>query len=180
LGLYIASSWRSGSGRLKPSRPLRILTAVQNDPEDTSALFKPSWVPHWDYCIDTPILGLYSSNHFASANKDVILTPPPPNIQNTLTVRGTLITRIIKHTDLLGSSSFDLSLPTTIIGPDSPLVQHLWETNPIAKTWLLNLKDADPESYPILPMMMTNDGRAIVSWDKMYVPSECTIVRTVG
>jgi len=72
------------------TKSLQILTAVQNDPEDASALFKPSWVPRWDYCIDTPNFGLYSSNHFASANKDVILTPPLPNIPNTLTVRGTL------------------------------------------------------------------------------------------
>jgi hypothetical protein len=143
------------------TKSLEILTAVQHDPEDTSALFKPSWVPRWDYYIDAPILGLYCSNHFASANKDVILTPSPPDVENTLTVRGTLVTRIIKHTNLLNPSSFDLPLPTIIEGPDSPVVQRLWETNPIAKTWLLNLKDEEPQSYPILPTMVTDRGYAI-------------------
>jgi hypothetical protein len=145
------------------TKSLEVLTAVQHDPEDTSTIFNPSWVPRWDCCIGVSCLGLYSSNYLASANKDIILTPPPPNILNTLTVRGTLVTRITKHTYLLDSSYFDLALPTTIVGPDSPFIQHLWETNPIAKTWLLNLKDAHPESYPIIPMMTTDNGYAIAN-----------------
>lgn len=96
------------------TKSLEILTTAQHDPDDTCALFKPSCVSRWDYCIGTPTLGLYSSNHFASAHKDVTLTLPPPNIQNTLTVRGTLVTRMIKHTDLFDTPSFDPSLPTTI------------------------------------------------------------------
>lgn len=91
------------------------------------------------------------------------MTAPPGNIRDALTVRGRLVTRITKHTHLLSSSSFDLSLHTTIIGRDSPLVQRLWETNPIAKTWLLNLKDAHPESYLVFPMMMATNGYAIVN-----------------
>lgn len=93
------------------TKSLEILTAVQHDPEDdTSSLFTPSWVPRWDYFVNTPILGLYNSTHLASANKEAIITPPPPNIQNTLPVRGTLITRTMHHTNLLESTSFDLSL----------------------------------------------------------------------
>jgi hypothetical protein len=57
---------------------LEILTTVQHDPGSTVNLFTPSWVPRWDYFIDTPTLGLYNSTHVASANKDAILTPPPP------------------------------------------------------------------------------------------------------
>jgi hypothetical protein len=53
------------------------------------------------------------------------------------------------------------SLPTKPVGPDSPLVHHFWDTNPLARTWLLNLKNADPESYPILPMIMTGHGYAV-------------------
>lgn len=139
------------------TKSLEILTAVQHDPESTSNLFAPSWVPRWDYFVDTPILGLYNSNHFASANKDVIVTPPRNN-ENTLTLRGTLVTRVVQHTDLLDSSSFDLSLPATIVGPDSPLVQGLWDTNPIAKTWLLNRLYEDPKSYPVLPSYSIGTG----------------------
>ncbi|KAJ9669826.1 hypothetical protein H2201_000212 [Coniosporium apollinis] len=140
------------------TKGLEILTAVQHDPESTSNLFTPSWVPRWDYFIDTPILGLHNSTHFASANRDIILNPPHPNIENTLTVRGTLVTRIVDHMDLLEPSSFDLPLPATIVGLDSPLVQGLWHTNPIAKTWVLNLSDEDPESYPVLPLYTIETG----------------------
>lgn len=120
-------------------------------------------MPRWDFCIGSPILGLYSSKHFASANKRVILTPPSCNQRDTLTIRGRLVTRISKYTDILDSDSFDLSLPETIIGPESSVVQDRWITNPIAKTWLSDFKDADPESYPILPMMMAGDEHAIVN-----------------
>lgn len=140
---------------------LEILTAVQHDTDNTSALFEPSWVPRWDYCTGIPTLGLYISDHFASANRSVILTPPPSNSQNTLTVRGRLVTRISKHTDLLDTSKFELSLPATATGPDSAPVQSLRETNIIAKTWLMNLVHADPDSYPVMPIMMTDDGHAI-------------------
>ena len=145
------------------TKSLEILTAVQHDPESTINLFTPSWVPRWDYFIDTPILGLLTSNHFASANKDVIVTPRP-NIENGLTVRGTLVTRIVNHSDLLEYSSFDLSLPATIVGPDSHFVQGLWDTNPIAKTWLLNLQDQDPESSPLLPTFTveTENGASLL------------------
>jgi len=138
------------------TKSLEILSAVQHDPKNPDNLFTPSWVPRWDYFIDTPLLGLYNSTHFAASNKDVILTPPPPNVRNTLTVRGALITRITQHTDLLESSSFDLPLPLPtsteiFVGPSSPHVQSLWTKNPIAKTWLSHLKDQHPESYPVAP-----------------------------
>lgn len=141
------------------TRSLEILTAVQHDPKNPDNLFTPSWVPRWDYFIDTPMLGLYNSDHFAAANKDVILTPPLPSVRNTLTVRGSLITRITQHTDLLEPSSFDLPLPLpanaeALVGPSSPHVQSLWTKNLIAKTWLSHLKDQHPESYPVLAHAM--------------------------
>lgn len=140
------------------TQSLEILTAVQHDPEDTSKLFTPSWVPHWDYFINTPILGLYNSTHFASGNKDAIVTPPPPDVQNTLTVRGTLITRIVNHTDLLESASFDLSSPENVADPSSPSAQQQqsWGKNPIAQTWQSYLANVDPESYPLLPLYFLN------------------------
>jgi hypothetical protein len=143
------------------TKSLEILTAVQHNPDHTSPLFTPSWVPRWDYNLGTPALGLWNSNHFASANRDAILTPQ--NSKNNLTIRGRLITRITTNTNLLDSSCFNLNLPSTIVGPDSPFVQNFWNTNPIAKTWLLHLKDLDPESYPILPMTMTTHGYAVYS-----------------
>lgn len=139
------------------TKSLEILTAVQHDPEDdTSSLFTPSWVPRWDYFVNTPILGLYNSTHLTSANKEAIITPPPPNIQNTLTVRGTLITRIMHHKNLLESSSFDLSPSpaTTSSSPDNS--ENLWKTNPIAQIWQKYLADVDPDSYPILPLYFAN------------------------
>lgn len=134
--VYLDVAW----DHIARTRSLEILNAVQHDPGSSSALFKPSWVPRWDFCIGTPILGLYSSKHFASANKRVILTPPPGNLRDTLIIRGRLVTRIIKHTELLDSASFDLSLTQTTVGPESSTVQDRWITNPIANTWLANFK----------------------------------------
>ncbi|OAG08763.1 HET-domain-containing protein [Paraphaeosphaeria sporulosa] len=149
---------------------LEILTAVQHDPESPDGMFTPSWVPRWDYFIDAPPLGWYTSAHFAAANKDAILTPPP-SLRNALTVRGSLITRITQHTGLLKPSSFDLPLPSPAgdepsFGPSSPHVQSFWDNNPIATTWLLHLRDRDPESYLVLPhMSFQNDNGPYAIFD---------------
>lgn len=65
------------------TKSLEILTAVQHDPDNITNLFTPSWVPRWDYFVNTPILGLYNSKHFASCSKGAIVTPPLPNVKNT-------------------------------------------------------------------------------------------------
>ncbi|RYP07574.1 hypothetical protein DL765_009111 [Monosporascus sp. GIB2] len=136
------------------TKSLEILTTVQHAPDDNSELFSPSWVPRWDYFVDTAVLGLSTSTHFASSNKDVILTPSPPAQLDTLIVRGALISRAVHHTGLLEPSSFDLPLPdTTVVGPDSSEVQNKWTTNPIAKMWLQKLVTEHPESYPFLPYL---------------------------
>lgn len=148
------------------TKSLEILTAVQHNPENTSNLFTPSWVPRWDYFVNTPILGLYNGDHFASANKDAIVKPPPPNVQNTLTVRGTLITRIMHHTELLESTSFDLPSPEILAGTSSPDEDQDRQErlrnkpNPIAETWKSYLANEDPESYPFLPLYFV-DGYAM-------------------
>ena len=142
-------------GYINRTKSLEILTTVQHPPDDNSELFSPSWVPRWDYFIDTTVLGLYNSTHIASANKDVILTPSPSAQLDTLIVRGTLISRVVHHTGLLEPWSFDLPLPDTpVVGPDSPEVQGKWATNPIAKTWLQRLVHKHPESYPVLPNLV--------------------------
>ncbi|KAL5381415.1 hypothetical protein DPSP01_007129 [Paraphaeosphaeria sporulosa] len=149
---------------------LEILTAVQHDPESPDGMFTPSWVPRWDYFIDAPPLGWYISAHFAAANKDAILTPPP-SLRNALTVRGSLITRITQHTGLLKPSSFDLPLPSPAgdepsFGPSSPHVQSFWDNNPIATTWLLHLRDRDPKGYLVLPhMSFQNDNGPYAIFD---------------
>ena len=129
---------------------LEILTAVQHDPTSTSDLFNPSWVPRWDYFVDTPTLGLYNSRHFASANRSAVVTPPPVQDPNTLVVRGTLFSRVLSHTKLLTSSDFDLPLPSTeSLGPESPLVQDFWTSNPVASTWFaFGLAQTHDEGHP--------------------------------
>ena len=130
--VYLNLAW----DHITRTETLEILTAVQHDPKSTSDLFNPSWVPRWDYFIDTPILGLYNCRHLASANRSTVVTPPLVQDPNTLIVRGTLFSRVLCHTNLLTSSDFDLPLPSTdSLGPESPLVQDFWTSNPVASTW---------------------------------------------
>ncbi|KAL5319190.1 hypothetical protein ACEPPN_012239 [Leptodophora sp. 'Broadleaf-Isolate-01'] len=114
---------------------LEILTAVQHVPDSSMPLPIPSWVPRWDQYIGTPILGLYTSDHFASANRDAIVTPSAN--PNRLIIRGHIVSRIVSHSILLESSSFDLPLPSNEVhGPDSSLVHRFWDHNPFAALWL--------------------------------------------
>lgn len=114
---------------------LEILTAVQHVPDSSMPLPIPSWVPRWDQYIGIPILGLYSSDRFASANRDAIVTPSAN--PDRLIVRGHIVSRIGAHSILLESSSFDLPLPSDEVhGPDSPLVHRFWDINPFAALWL--------------------------------------------
>ncbi len=148
-------------GDIKRTGSLEILTAVQHDPESTCNLFTPSWVPRWDYFINAPVMGLYTSGHLASATKSVIMTSPPRDMPNSLIVRGTLLTRIIGHTHLIEESCFDLPLPADT-GPESPLVQSIWSNNPIAYVWLQKLMLEEPDSYPVLPLMTTGTGEDLL------------------
>ncbi|GAB1316125.1 hypothetical protein MFIFM68171_06335 [Madurella fahalii] len=133
---------------------LEILSTVQHDPARSSPLFSPSWVPRWDYFIDTPTLGLFDCRHFAAANKRPIITASP-EVPNSLRVRGHLFSRIVLHSQLLSASDFDLPLPEdmAVLGPDSALVQDRWSRNPISHIWLSRgLAGAPNDSYPVLPM----------------------------
>ena len=124
-------------GHIERTQTLEILSFVQHDPKSTSDLFSPSWVPRWDYFVDTPIVGLYNGNHFAAANRRAVVTTPAIGDSNVLIVRGNLFSRIAFHTRVLGPSDFDLPLPGThSVGPESSVVQDLWVTNPISSFWL--------------------------------------------
>ena len=122
---------------IERTQTLEILSFVQHDPKSTSDIFSPSWVPRWDYFVDTPIVGLWNGNHFAAANRRAIVTTPPIEDSNVLIVRGHLFSRIVLHTRVLGPSDFDLPLPSThFVGPESSFVQDLWVTNTISSFWL--------------------------------------------
>jgi hypothetical protein len=143
---------------------LEILTAVQHNPDSSLDLPTPSWIPRWDQYIGTPILGLYTSNHFASANRNAIISPSAN--PNRLIVRGHIVSRIVAHTVLLSSLSFDLPLPTEgSYGPDSPLVQGFWDSNPIAATWLssgLARVHLGGHQYPQILSEFAGSGYALV------------------
>ena len=145
---------------------LEILAAVQQDPTGVSDLFSPSWVPRWDYFVDTPTIGLYNSTHFASANRSAVVTASPTNDPNVLIVRGTLFSRVTSATKLLASSQFDLSLPDTDpLGPDSLLVQGFWTSNPIASTWLVSglaQRHEEGNRYPQILAPFAGSGYALV------------------
>lgn len=145
---------------------LEILTAVQQDPTGASDLFSPSWVPRWDYFVDTPVLGLYNGDHFASANRSAIITASPLNDPNVLIARGTLVSRVVSHTKLLTSSKFDLSLPDMDpLGPDSSLVQDFWTNNPVASTWLVSglaHRHEEGDQYPQILAPFAGSSYALV------------------
>jgi len=143
---------------------LEILTVVQHNPDSSLELPAPSWIPRWDQYIGTSILGLYTSNHFASANRNAIMSPSAN--PNKLIVLGHIVSRIVAHTVLLSSLSFDLPLPTEgSHGPNSPFVQGFWDSNQIAATWLssglarVHLAD---HQYPQILSEVAGSGYALV------------------
>ncbi|KAH7068522.1 heterokaryon incompatibility protein-domain-containing protein [Paraphoma chrysanthemicola] len=143
---------------------LEILTAVQHIPDSSMPLPTPSWVPRWDQYIGTPILGLYSSSHFASANRKAIVSSSTN--PDRLIVRGHIVTRIVATSCLLDGSSFDLPLPPDgIHGPDSPEVHKFWDSNPFAALWLaskLGKLHLAGHQYPQLLHEFAGSGYALV------------------
>lgn len=161
--VYLDLAW----DHITRTESLEILTAVQHDPKSTSGLFNPSWVPRWDYFVDTPILGLYNSRHFASANRSAVVTPLVQD-PRTLIVRGTLFSRIYGHTRLLTSSDFDLPLPSTdYLGQESPFLQDLWTSNPIVLNWLFaGLAQMHNEGHPYPQILSRFAGSAYALIDR--------------
>ena len=98
------------------------------------------------------MLGLHSSAHFASANRDAIVIPSA-NLDR-LTVSRHVVSRIIAHSILADSSSFDLPLPSDERhGPGSPLVHRFWVSNLFTAFWLssgLGRVHLSSEPYPLL------------------------------
>ena len=89
---------------IKRTGSLEILTAVEHDP-DTSDLPSPSWVPQWNESYGTQILGLYTSNFFASTNRSAKVTYSIDD-PDVLIARGTVFTRVIYTSPLCNESSF--------------------------------------------------------------------------
>lgn len=135
---------------------LEILTAVQHHPA-TLTLSSPSWVPDWNEHIDTPTLGLLTSNHIASANRRAMVSPSPLEDPNTLIVRGTIFSQVFQLSPLCDSSSFDLK---TEFGPDSPppktqiLASWIW--------WGLHKLTEEGYKYPRTVQLVDTNGVSYV------------------
>jgi hypothetical protein len=132
--------------QINRTESIEILTAVQHDPRNPKNLFSPSWVPRWNYFVDTPNIGFWSNGSLASANRDAIITPTPTEAKS-LVVRGTLLSRITFHTSLLNRSSFGIPTGT----PEEVSLKA--PQNPIIDTWFRRLADLNPQSYPLLPIL---------------------------
>lgn len=135
---------------------LEILTAVQHDCDSSAELPLPSWVPQWNKYNGTQTLGSVTSNHFASANRDAIITHLVDANPDTLIARGTIVSKVAYTSSLCDSSSFDRTLK-----PDDNLTGS---TNAVADTWLkLKLSDlqAQGAKYPRTVQFVTSDGLAV-------------------
>ena len=134
---------------------LEILTAVQHKP-NTPELPFPSWVPQWDECLDTSTLGLYTSDHFASANRRAKVTHSAHNDPNTLIVCGTIFSKVMYASPLCNESSFGF---TSLSDPDPA------STNAIMATWLrtrLDLFHVQGVKYPRTVEFFTTNGLAVL------------------
>ena len=130
---------------------LEILTAVQHQP-NTPELPFPSWVPQWNQCLDTPILGLDTSNHFASANRPAKVTYFRHNDPNTLIVRGTVVSKVVYVSTLCNKSSFGF---TAMSDPDPA------SSNAIMATWerlRLDIPQMLGEKYARTVELVATDG----------------------
>ncbi|KAI4249125.1 MAG: hypothetical protein L6R42_009060 [Xanthoria sp. 1 TBL-2021] len=135
---------------------LEVLTAVQHDCDVTAELPFPSWVPQWNKCNGSQPIGFLTSDHFASANRDAIVTSSADTDPDTLIARGTIVSKVVYTSSLCDSSSFEWTLQ-----PDRDLTGS---TNAVADTWIkLRLYDlqARGEKYPRTVLLMTTDGRAV-------------------
>ena len=133
---------------------LEILTAVQHQP-NTPELPFPSWVPQWDLCLDTPTLGLYTSDHFASANRPAKVTHFTHDDPNTLIVCGTIVSKVVYVSTLCNKSSFGF---TAVSDPDPA------SSNAIMSTWertRLYIPHFRGEKYPRTVQLVTADGVAM-------------------
>ena len=132
---------------------LEILTAVQHHPA-TLTLSRPSRVPNWNEYIDTPSLGLLTSNHFASANRSATVRAPSPEQPNTPIVRGTTFSLAFAVSSLCDSSSFDLKMD---LDPDISAPK-----NQIMASWMqwgLYELDEQGHKYPRTVEFVLGDGR---------------------
>lgn len=132
---------------------LEVLTAVQHDCDPTAELPSPSWVPQWNRCNGSQTLGSVTSKHFASANRDAIITFPEGADPDVFIARGTIVSKVAYTSSLCDSSSFDWT-----IRPENDLSGS---TNAVADTWMkldLFSLQAQGEKYPRTVMFKTSDN----------------------
>ncbi|KAI4248310.1 MAG: hypothetical protein L6R42_009309 [Xanthoria sp. 1 TBL-2021] len=135
---------------------LDILTAVQHDCDATAELPFPSWVPQWNKCNGSQSIGFLTSDHFASANRDAIVTSSADTDPDTLIARGMIVSKVVYTSSLCDPSSFEWTLR-----PDRDLTGS---TNAVADTWIkskLSDLQARGEKYPRTVLLMTTDGLAV-------------------
>ncbi|KAI4236852.1 MAG: hypothetical protein L6R40_006041 [Gallowayella cf. fulva] len=142
---------------IKRTISLDMLSAVQHDCKADSQLPCPSWVPQWNMCNGTQALGFATSNHFASANRDAVVTPSVQCDLNTLIVRGHIVSKVTYASSLCRPSSFDWqSLPDGELYTSSNAVKDTW-----LRTKLYDLA-AQGTKYARTVLMMTTNGLAIL------------------
>lgn len=96
------------------TKSLEVLSFVQhNAPLPPTGPDFPSWIPRWDICTDTSVLGRVICDHFAAANRRAIITPSPD--PGSLIVRGLFFDRIALRTIPLTREDFtDPSRPSPV------------------------------------------------------------------
>ncbi|KAL9591159.1 MAG: hypothetical protein Q9203_000030 [Teloschistes exilis] len=135
---------------------LEMLTAVQHDCDATVDLPFPSWVPQWNKCNGTQPLRFFTSKHFASANRDAIVTLSADTDPGTLIARGTIVSKVVYTSSLCQSSSFDWALK-----PHDDLTVS---ANSVADSWLrlkFYLLQVRGEENPRTVQLVTSDGLAV-------------------
>ncbi|KAI4098359.1 MAG: hypothetical protein L6R37_006522 [Teloschistes peruensis] len=141
---------------IKRTVSLEMLTAVQHDCDATVDLPFRSWVPQWNKSNGTQPLGFFTSKHFATANRDAIVTPSADTDPDTLIARGTIVSKVVYTSSLCQSSSFDWAL--------QPHDDMTASTNSVADTWLrlkLYLLQVRGEKNPRTVQLVTSDGLAV-------------------
>ncbi|KAL8818725.1 MAG: hypothetical protein Q9223_002697 [Gallowayella weberi] len=141
---------------IKRTVSLDMLSAVQHECTANGQLPSPSWVPQWHECNGTQVLGLFTSNHFASANRDAVVLPSAPDDLDTLTVRGQIVSKVTFTSSLCHPSSFDCK-------PLSGL-EFFTASNAVRDTWVqenLYLLAAQGMTYPRTVSVVMTNGLAL-------------------
>ncbi|KAF2626660.1 hypothetical protein BU25DRAFT_471649, partial [Macroventuria anomochaeta] len=127
----------------------------------------------WDYSVDAPIFVFHTSDSIASSNKRPVISFS--GLRETfLTVRGSLISRITLHTEVLQPSQFELAHTSQHAD-----VIAVWQRNPMAEVGVNRIVDLDLESYPVLPhLTLESDAGTHPVYDRRAVDIRKAFCRT--